>query len=153
MFIELLNKCTVTMQYEQYFLCSIYPHAVNIMESQLERLTKYMRLNYKSQQEFATAVGLTRSGLSYTFKSAKANGGKFSQEFLLRLEHRNLNVFSKDSLSDQQQRMDYASVNNSERVWLIELVETQKALIESLQAQLKQYAPDVGKAGARRTSV
>lgn len=112
------------------------------MDTQLELLRKYIRLNYKNQDEFATAIDLTRQGLSYIIRTSKSNREQLKPDFIKRLERNgiDINILQRQPTNDHYEKIkipvDMKSTDLTEKDKLIKSLEshiiTQKEFIQKL---------------------
>jgi hypothetical protein len=62
--------------------------------NEIEILENYIKRNFKSKEEFAASIGMTRQNLNHHFRLAKANKNLFTYQFRLKLWSHNVNVFA-----------------------------------------------------------
>lgn len=126
------------------------------METKLDKLKRYIRTNYETQDQFAKAIGLTRQGVAYVLRTSKSNNGELTADFLMRLEHHKINIFKNEPENKRDKAPPEKIEDPDVQDWKMEVIQTQKQtiltqkqLIENLTARLQQYESDMGKAGAR----
>lgn len=106
--------------------------------NQLELLNKYIRSHYDSHGDFALAIGMSRQGVNYAKRIAKENKGKFSFQFLKKLEEANIDIFSNEYETESGNvNSEVNEPSNNIITSLQRLVESQQKTIDILVEKLE----------------
>jgi phage repressor protein C with HTH and peptisase S24 domain len=80
--------------------------------SETERLQQYIRIHYKTKDEFAQYLGMTRQNVNHHIRRAEENGGELPPDFAAKLRKKGINIFHNDNITVVSEPLENASPLN-----------------------------------------
>ncbi len=113
------------------------------MLNEVEILNKYIRSNYKSQDEFAKSIGMTRQNLNYLVRNAKQNNGIFKYDFHLKLQMYGINILQPVKGVSLPQKTTKVHAHDEVYELMDNVIKSQKETINALNHTIESLQREI----------